>query len=133
MRAQTSATDFNHGTEGKTNKDHACKLKARTEIIPQNLITLLECATIRAAESGPTTPLAETEPRPLAEAGHQRGLSQRRNTKQQRENVGSKTSRDMGSKLHETLEPFPRIRELMKSSFSTKGQKVAACVATSSL
>ena len=84
MRAQTSATDLNHGTEGKTNKDHACRLKARIERIPQNLITLLDCATMLLAESGPTTSLAETGNHGLSQRRDTKhGLSQRRNTKQQ--------------------------------------------------
>ena len=40
-----------------------------------------------------------------------------RNTKQHSKGQGwLKTSRDIRSKYHETLETFPRIRELMESS-----------------
>ena len=77
-------TDLNHGTEGKTNKDHACRLKARIERRPQNLPTPLDWATMLLAESGPTTSLAETGNHGFSQRRcTKHAFSQRRNTKQQ--------------------------------------------------
>ena len=110
---------LNHGTEGKTNKDHACRLKARIERIPQNLTTLLDCATMLLAESGRTTSLAETGNHGLSQRRDTKhGLSQRRNTTatEQGEKLAPKLRETWVQKHHETLKPFSRIRELMESS-----------------
>ena len=71
----------------------------------QNLITLLDLCNWRNLDQ--TTSLEETENHGLAEA------------KQQAIRQGKgwlKTSRNIDSKYHESLETFPRIRELMESS-----------------
>ena len=63
---------LNHGTEVKTNKDPACKLKARIERIPQNLTTLLDlCNNASRGIWTNNVSRRDGEPRPLAEAKHQ--------------------------------------------------------------
>ena len=101
MRAQPSATNLNHGTEGKTNKDHACRLKARIERISQNLTTLLDlCNNASRGIWTNNVSRRDGEPRSLAQAGHQiRPLAEAKHqATEQGEKVGSKTSRDKGSK-----------------------------------
>ena len=117
---QTSTT----GQREKTNNDHTCKLKARIERIPQNFTTLLDCATMLLAESGPTTSLAETVNHGLSQRRDTKhNLSQRRNTKHRaREKVGTKNIT-----RHFSISTDSRAHGV----FSTREQKVAAYAATS--
>ena len=123
MRAQPSATNLNHGTEGKTNKDRACRLKARIERISQNLTTLLDlCNNASRGIWTNNVSRRDGEPRPLAEAGHQiRPLTEAKHqATEQGEKVASKTSRDKGSKTSDPME-----------SSQPENKTVAACAATS--
>ena len=85
----------------------------------QNLTTLLDLRN-NASRGIWTNNVSrrDGDPRALAEAGHQtRPLAEAKHqATEQGKKVGSKISRDIGSKHHETLKPFPRIRELMESS-----------------
>ena len=120
MRAQKSATNLNHGTEEKPNKDHACRLEARIERISQNLTTLLDLS--NTASRGIWTnnvSRRDGEPRPLAEAETPSNRA--------REKVDSKTSRDMGSETsRDTLAISTDSRA--HGVFSTRKKKKRCCV-----
>ena len=107
---------------GKTNKDHACKLKA----MDSKNVTKLDYTSRFVQQCfsrnlGQTTSLAETVNHGLAEAGHQ--------TRPRRGEAPSNTTRERMAlnfvkhwfKYHETLKTFPRIRELMES-FQTENK-----------
>ena len=104
--------------EKKTNKDHACNLKA----MDWKNVTKLDY-TSRFVQQCFSRDLDQPRPR---RGGTPNTASQRRNTKQHSKG----TSRDIDSTYHETLKTFPRIREL-HGGFSTRELNVAACVATS--
>ena len=83
MRTQTSATNLNHGTEGETNKDHACRLKTIIERISHNLTTLLDlCNNASRVIWTSNVSRRDDESRPLAEAGHETRPLAEANTKQ---------------------------------------------------
>ena len=116
----------------KTNKDHACRLKARIERMSQNLITLVDlCNNASRGRRTNNVSRRDGEPRPLAEAGHQtRPLAEAKH--QATEQV-----KRLAPKLRETL--VENITRHLKrfhgfaSSWSLLNQRtnVAACVATS--
>ena len=102
MRAQTRQPR----DRGKTNKDHACKLKAMdSESVTKLDYTSRFVQQCFSRNLDQRTSLAETRNHGLAEAGHKKKASQRRTTKQHDKGKD-------GSKLRETL--IQKITRLLK-------------------
>ena len=121
----------NTSTTGQRKNKQRPRVQAESNGIDrmlQNLITFLDLCNNASRGIWTKHSLAETGKHGLAEAGHKHGLAEAKHQATRQGEGWLKTSRNIDSTYQETLEMFPRIRELMESS--TREQNVAACVAT---